>query len=147
MGPRTSPPPREVVACLVSHQDRYLLLKRSRRVGSDRGRWHCVTGFCEPGVDPLDQAVREVHEETGMPPDYLRLLHRAPLHLHGGDGAWTVHAFHFDCSSSRVRLNWENDDAVWLRDPGASGLPTVSWLDAVHRGLTRTGERALCRAS
>ena len=102
----TSAPPREVVACLLSHEDRYLLLKRSRRVGSDRGCWHCVTGFCEPGVDPLEQAVREVHEETGMPPEDVRLLRRAPLRLDGRDGEWTVHAFHFACSRSRVRLNW-----------------------------------------
>ena len=138
------PPLREVVACLLSHEDRYLLLKRSRQVGSDRGRWHCVTGFCEPGVDPLEQAVREVHEETGMPPDDVRLLRRTPLRLEGDDGAWTVHAFHFACSSSRVRLNWENDDAVWLCDPGTSGLPTVPWLADVHQNLTETRELALC---
>jgi ADP-ribose pyrophosphatase YjhB (NUDIX family) len=132
------------VACLLSHADHFLLLRRSRRVGSDRGRWHCVTGFCEPGVDPLEQAVREVREETGMPLEDVHLLRRAPLRLEGQDGAWTVHAFHFACSSSRVVLNWENDDAVWLCDPGASGLSMVPWLDVVHRTLTDTRRPALC---
>lgn len=145
--PRPAParrPTREVVACLLSHGDRYLLLKRSRRVGSDRGRWHCVTGFCEPGVEPMEQAVREVQEETGMPPHLVQLVRRLPLRLQGDDGTWTVHAFHFDCATDDVVLNWENDDARWLSDPAASGLRTVSWLDTVHRSLTETPELALC---
>ena len=146
--PAAAPPlAREVVACLLSHDDRQLLLRRSRHVGSDRGRWHCVTGFCDPGVDPLEQAVREVHEETGMPPGSVRLLRRTSLLLMGEDGPWTVHAFHFACSSSRVRLNWENDDAVWLSDVAGSGLPTVPWLDAVHRTLLETRELELCDAT
>ena len=144
----TAPPPsREVVACLLSHADRFLLLKRSHRVGSDRGRWHCVTGFCEPGVDPLEQAIREVHEETGIAPSDVRLLRRTVIRLAGPDGAWTVHTFHFACSSSRISLNWENDEAVWLADPGTSGLPTVPWLDAVHRTLTDGRELAPCDAN
>ena len=144
----TAPSPsREVVACLLSHDDRFLLLKRSHRVGSDRGRWHCVTGFCEPGVDPLEQAICEVHEETGIAASDLRLLRRTPIRLVGSDGAWTVHAFHFACSSSRISLNWEHDEAVWLSDPGTTALPTVEWLDAVHRTLTDERELARCDAN
>lgn len=146
-GAAAPPPSREVVACLLSHADRFLLLKRSSRVGSDRGRWHCVTGYCEPGVDPLEQAIREVHEETGIASSDVRLLRRTPIRLAGPDGAWTVHAFHFACSSSRISLNWEHDEAVWLSDPGASGLPTVPWLDAVHRTLTDGRELARCAAN
>ena len=138
------PPTREVVACLLSHDDRYLLLKRSREVSSDRGQWHCVTGFCEPGVDPVEQAVREVQEETGMPRHLVQLVRRIPLRLPGDDGTWTVHAFHFDCATDDVTLNWENDEAMWLSDPAASGLETVPWLDIVHRSLTETPELALC---
>lgn len=129
------PPTREVVACLLSFDDQYLLLRRSEDVGSDRGRWHCVTGFCEPGVDPMEQAVREVQEETGMAPSSLRLVRRVPLHLDGGGDTWTVHAFHFACETDEVSLNWEHDQARWLSAPGDSGLRTVPWLDTVHRSL------------
>jgi 8-oxo-dGTP pyrophosphatase MutT (NUDIX family) len=134
---------RVVVACVLSHRQRFLLLRRSRQVGSDRGLWHCVTGFCETGTEPLDQARQEINEELGVPADRMQLVRQLPpMALRGQDGIWTVHAFHFECASNRVTLNWEHDEAIWLDDYAASGLQTVSWLDAVHDGLTTATRRS-----
>ena len=59
-------PDRTVVAVLMFREGRLCLLRRSHAVGSDRGRWHCVTGFVDSGVDPDAQALIEVREETGL---------------------------------------------------------------------------------
>ena len=126
--------PRRVVACVVQHEGRLLLLKRSQEVGSDRGRWHCVTGFCDLGTEPLEQAWQELEEETGLSRRAAYLRGRAtPLELMGGRGeVWTVHAFLFGTSDPEVTLNWEHDAARWADGSMLDRLDTVPWLDDIH---------------
>src|SRR5262249_21058093 len=56
--------PTHVVTCLLLRTDqqetRMLLLRRSQRVGSYRGRWAGVSGFVEPNVSPDEQAYTEI---------------------------------------------------------------------------------------
>jgi NADH pyrophosphatase NudC (nudix superfamily) len=65
---------RTVIACFLRHEQKICLLKRSQAVGSSPGRWHCVTGFVEPGIVPLDQVMTEVLEETGLNADAVTLV-------------------------------------------------------------------------
>lgn len=124
-----TPDVRSVVACVLLHAGRVCLLRRSRSVGSDQARWHCVTGFLPDAVDPLAQALSEIAEETGIQPEAVRLVRRAPpFELIAVDGPWTVHPFLFAVDSSTICLNWENDAYRWA-DPGAlGGEATVPWL-------------------
>jgi 8-oxo-dGTP diphosphatase len=50
-------------ACAVVHDDqgRVLLLRRG-----DNGRWGLPAGMVEPGEQPADAVLREIHEETGV---------------------------------------------------------------------------------
>lgn len=138
-------PDREVVACVLTHDDDYLLLRRSPQVGSDQGRWHCITGYGEVGVAPLDQALTEVAEETGLRPGALRLVRQfSPLVLTAPGGDWTVHLFHFSCARRDVVLNWENDQARWLARPLAAGLDTVDWLATLLHQVSPAPEPVLC---
>ena len=136
----TEPPERVVVACVLSHEEKFLLLRRSRLVGSDRGMWHCVTGHCPDGTDPWEQALVEIREETGLMRNQLQLHRRAaPLLLASRQGTWTVHAFHFESTSRRVTLNWEHDNALWTDRSDEAALPMVPWYDRVRSVLMTAG--------
>ena len=54
-----------VVTCFLRHRGEVLLLRRSAKVGSYRGRWGAVAGHVE-GNDPDGSALREIAEETGL---------------------------------------------------------------------------------
>lgn len=117
-------PSREVVAVLVFNQGELCLVRRSSKVSSDPGQWHCVTGFVDPDTMPIAQAVQEVEEELGFSPPHLDVQSGAELRLDG----WLVHVFAVHVNDRRVRLNWENDAYRWLPPGKAVSLPHVWWL-------------------
>lgn len=128
----TRPPvlTREVVAAVLLHGDDVCLLRRSQAVGSDRGLWHCVTGYVEPAIAPLTQAITEIGEigeETGLRTDELVLRGEEVLAI----GDWTVHVLCFSAAHRRVQLNWENDACRWVDAHRPLAIPVVPWLPHV----------------
>lgn len=142
-----APAPRVVVATVLRHGDSTALLRRSALVGSDRGLWHCVTGFVEPGWNPTAQARLELSEEAGLDDAATgRLVAGRTLALadHTGHG-WQVHTFRLEVATRDVRLNWEHDAVRWIADDEPHDLPCVSWLDQVLTATLPTRRSALTR--
>lgn len=129
-------PTRRVVASVLTHRGRICLLRRSQAVGSDRGKWHCVTGFLPAATHPFEQARTEIYEEAGLDMETLRLVRQADPLLLGGDSAtWTVFAFRFEVSAPKLVLNWENDAYRWVTPCVMPRYETVPWLYEVCRTL------------
>ena len=125
---------RHVVACVLRHAGRIALLKRSQAVGSSPGRWHCVTGFVEDGASPLDQALTEIDEETGLGPDLVRLAAAPPpIRIERPEQGWTwiIHPFLFDTASPELRLDWEHDEYRWIDPPDLATTDCVTWVRTV----------------
>ncbi|MGW5518800.1 NUDIX domain-containing protein [Nocardia africana] len=120
----------DVVAAVLISGNRLGLFKRSRRVGGDADRWHCVTGYLPPGLDPLAHAHTEINEETGLAAVDLSLVCRGrTLELRDPrDNAWNVFPFLFDTPRCDLVLNWEHDEYRWVRPAEMGDLATVSWL-------------------
>ncbi|MEE8386807.1 MAG: NUDIX pyrophosphatase [Dehalococcoidia bacterium] len=112
--------------------DELLLLRRSERVGTYRGRWAGVSGHVEEGVAPLEQAYREMGEEVGLGRDHVRLLAEGePLVVvdESIETRWTVHPFLFEVLRPEgVRLDWEHTESRWVRPEEVSALETVPGL-------------------
>lgn len=133
-----------VVAVVLRRRGRIGLFRRSARVSTDRGRWHCITGYAEG--DPARTAIRELHEETGLLPGDLTALRAGPV-LTLADaqgGAWRVHTFVAETERDELQLNWEHDSYQWVRPdelPAVDGR--VDWLqDVVDAGAATAAEAA-----
>jgi 8-oxo-dGTP diphosphatase len=108
-----------------------LLLERSDRVGSFRHHWAGVSGFLEDPT-PLDQAFREVREETGLDRDEVRVAaSAAPVLARDRDRVFVVHPFRFRVDRTDVRLDWEHVKAEWVEPAEIRRRPTVPKLDRV----------------
>ena len=99
--------------------DRVLLLRRSSRVRTMRGKWSGVSGIIEGNEKPLNRAKTEIFEEAGISKSKIRLIRSAdgiriksPQYR---NHEWVVSAFLFEADSPPVRLNWENSDYRWVK--------------------------------
>lgn len=133
---------RHVVTAFLRHAGKVLLVCRSDRVGSYRGRWSAISGYLET-ADPLEQAYREVEEETSIARTALALRARAqPLRIAAPelDTVWVVHPFLFDLARAPdVRLDWENRRAQWVTPAGLARLETVPALAEALQACLRQG--------
>lgn len=131
--------PRSVVTAFLRHEGKIVLVRRSGRVGTYQGRWAGISGYLEDPT-PLEQARREIREETGLGDDQVRLVREGecltvPAPELGV--VWLVHPFLFDISDPRaIHLDWENREARWIRPCEVRDYPTVPKLaEALARVL------------
>jgi len=134
---------QQVVTVFLSHANRVLVLKRSDKVGTYRGRWAGVSGYLEI-EDPVEQAYTEMAEEVGLSRKDVTLVRRGkPLEVidEDRDLAWRVHPFLFAVSEpNKIRLDWENLEMRWILPEEIDHLETVPALkEALGRVLPSGG--------
>ncbi len=122
---------QDVVTVFLSHGNKVLVLKRSGKVGTYRGRWAGVSGYLE-SEDPLDQAHTEMAEEVGLGKKDVTLVKAGkPLEVidTDRDRAWRVHPFLFAVAEpDKIRLDWEHVEMRWILPEEIVQLQTVPAL-------------------
>src|SRR5512136_2341818 len=106
----------QVVTCLLEHDGKILLLKRSNLVSTYRGLWGGVAGYVEEYEDPYDTALKEISEESGIDPEGVTLVKQGdPVEFsdtyEGKRYNWVVYPFLFHVyDKSLVRIDWEHEE-------------------------------------
>ena len=134
---------KKVVTSFIRNRGRILLLRRSKKVGSYQGKWAGVSGYLEEG-NPLAQALKEIHEETGLCSQDVELVNSGPpLEVVDLELAtcWLVHPFLFDTSvPEKIRLDWEHVELQWVKPEMLKRLPTVPKLADAYENCFKKGE-------
>jgi dATP pyrophosphohydrolase len=98
-----------------------LVLRRSRS-GRCPGAWEVVHGQIEAGESPVEAALRELCEETGLLPASLYNLSRVEsFYRHAADEIGFIPVFATFVEPAAVRLSAEHDAFEWLGFPAAMG--------------------------
>jgi 8-oxo-dGTP pyrophosphatase MutT (NUDIX family) len=115
-----------------------LVLAAIRPQGRPEGHWVLPKGLVEPGERPLEAAVREVHEETGLRAEALHKLpasryiyRRGPERVFKLVEWWLMRPLGGEIGEIDQAMRVEVADARWLP------------LDDAPRLLAYSGERAL----
>ena len=125
-----------VVTCFLQFQGKILILRRSEKVGTYRGRWAGVSGYVEKSPD--EQALTEIEEETGLGKEDVKLVRRGePLEVIDAEigKRWVIHPYLFQITDpSKVKIDWEHKESRWIDPEDIGEYETVP-------GLKETWER------
>ncbi|OPY31827.1 MAG: hypothetical protein A4E32_01431 [Methanomassiliicoccales archaeon PtaU1.Bin124] len=102
-----------VVTCVMEYEGRYLIVKRSDKVSTNKLKWAGISGYIEKGETPLETAYKEISEEVQMEnPKLIRIL--PVIHIRAEGRSWAIHPFHFQAPTDKVVLDWEATDYKWV---------------------------------
>jgi 8-oxo-dGTP diphosphatase len=139
-----------IVTAFIEYRGKVLLLRRSQRVKTMKGKWAGVSGYIEAYERPLVRAFKEIEEETGLTHKNVQIL-REGRPLEAADDTrpdtllWVVHPFYFRTNSSAINLDWEHDQYKWVNPNEIENLETVprlkEALDRVYPGISDSFEQ------
>jgi 8-oxo-dGTP diphosphatase len=122
-----------VVTVFLMHSGRVALVRRSDKVGTYKGRFSGISGYLEG--DPDRHIQTELREETSLEPEDYHLLNKgaAVKVIDESLGkSWVVHPYLCEVKDpSRIRLDWENTELIWIEPDKMTGLDTVPSLKEV----------------
>ena len=136
----------QVATCILEHDGKILLFKRSNLVGTYRGLWGGVAGYVEELEDPYNTAVKEIQQEAGIGLDALELVRKGePIEFSDTyDGRrydWIVYPFLFHVKAKQiVRIDWEHEEYRWVTPSELKKFDTVPGLDEVVAQLLGTSD-------
>lgn len=124
-------PEKHVVTCFLECDKKILILRRSQKVGSFRGRWAGISGYIETTAD--EQALVEIEEEAGLCLQDLELVAKGDLLAAEDEGVrWVVHSYLFRIKEpDKVRIDWEHSEKKWIRPEDLDSYQIVPMLKEV----------------
>ena len=121
---------KRVVTCFLKSGGEILLLRRSDRVGSYRGRWAGVSGYIETTAD--EQALTEIAEETSLSENDLTLTKKGrplPVEDESLGVRWIVHPYLFHIKDrDKIKIDWEHKETKWIDPKDIGNYQTVPML-------------------
>ncbi len=121
---------KKVVSCFLFSQGNVLIVRRSEKVGSYRGRWAGISGYIEDGE--LEQAYKEIEEETGLRSEEVDLLGRGkPLKVADKKIGiqWVIYPFLFSVKNiKKIKIDWEHVESRWIHPDQMRYYNTVPHL-------------------
>jgi 8-oxo-dGTP diphosphatase len=139
-----------IVTAFIEYRGKVLLLRRSQRVRTMKGKWAGVSGYIEANERPLIRALKEIEEETGLTSKSVQVL-REGRPLEAADDTrpdiivWVVHPFYFCTNNDVVNLDWEHDQYKWVNPNEIENFDTVprlkEALDRVYPSIHNRFER------
>jgi uncharacterized protein len=103
----------EVTTSIIRHGAKVLILKRSDKVGTNKGKWAGVSGYVEAGERPEQTAPREIREELSI--EKFTLVRKGdPMIIREAGHIWTIYPFLFETDSEDVTIDWEHTEYRWV---------------------------------
>jgi len=122
---------RKVVTAFLEHEGRILILKRSDKVGSYKGKWAGVSGYVERDEDPMSRVLLEIGEELGLTSQKVHLAEKGKLMLIPDEELgvlWIVYPYLFKAEKPTIKIDWEHDEFQWIKPSEIDLYETVPML-------------------
>jgi len=106
-----------VVSCVVKHNDKILIVKRSRDMKIYPNLWNGIGGFLDDEKSFEEKIKEELGEETGIKEsEIISIKHGEIFDL--DDPAigktWVIHPALVEVSTDAIVLDWEAEEYRWI---------------------------------
>jgi 8-oxo-dGTP pyrophosphatase MutT (NUDIX family) len=119
-----------VATSVLLHNGKILILKRSSKVRTYKGKWACVSGYIEKGETPLETAYKELSEEIGFGKDDVELIREGEVvKAQDNEIIWVIHPFLFTAKKKEIVLDWEHTEYKWICFEELGNYQTVPKLN------------------
>lgn len=126
-----------VVTCILEHNGKILLLKRSDKVLTYRGLWGGVAGYVEKNENPYETAIKEIKEEVGIEKNNFKLSKEInPIIFtdmyENKKYNWKIYPFLFSITKEvEVNIDWEHSEFRWISPKEIKNYNTVPHLKEI----------------
>ncbi len=121
------------VTAFVRYKDKILLLKRSNKVRTYRGKWCPVSGYLDELKPIRKKALEEVQEELGIPENSISSIHIGkPYEFTDADLGitWIDHPAILELENKPdIELDWEHTEYKWIEPDELKNFDTVPKLE------------------
>jgi 8-oxo-dGTP pyrophosphatase MutT (NUDIX family) len=117
-----------VVSCFVLRNNKLLILRRSEKVATYRGKWATVSGYLENNKNADETALEELEEEIGLKKKDLKLLRKGKVIVVKDCKLWHVHPYLFKTNIANLKLDWEHVEYRWIEPKELKNYDTVPKL-------------------
>lgn len=135
--PENFSPKFEIASCYLMHDGKFVLLRRLAHK-SQGGKWGVPAGKLESEETPLEAAVREITEETGVrvDSDQLRFLETVFVRYPEYDFVYHMFSLPLLDKPEIVLQPDEHEDSVWVSPSDAYTMDLVDGLaDCIRRSV------------
>ncbi|MBO8183616.1 MAG: NUDIX domain-containing protein [Archaeoglobus sp.] len=129
-----------VITVFVKYRDKILLLKRSDKVSTYKGKWNTVAGYLDE-IRPIEEKVlEELGEELGIGEENILSIRIAdPFEFKDSriGKTWIVTPVLIELGKEpEITLDWEHTDYTWIHPDELKNFDTVPNLDkSLERAL------------
>lgn len=120
-----------VVTSFLENDSKILILRRSDKVRTMKGKWAGISGYIEKNETALERALKEILEEVGLKKEDVKLVRVGePLQVPDIEQEilWIVHPHRFKTSNTEIKLDWEHDEYKWIDPEDVANYDTVLML-------------------
>lgn len=119
-----------VITVFVKYDDKILLMKRSDKVYTYRGKWNTVAGYLDEPRPLKYKILEELREEIGAGEDRIVSMKACGVYEFRDRGnTWIVHPVLVELADSRIKLDWEHTEYRWIRPEEMKDYDTVPHLE------------------
>ncbi len=132
-----------VVNCVVKHENKILLVQRSKDLHFYPGYWNGISGFLDDAKSLAEKVCDELREELGI-------QNRDIISMELGEifdqeepryrKTWIVHPVLVRVKTNKIKLDWEAKNYVWINFSRARKLKLLPGFDMMLKKILRLGD-------